>query len=161
MLRERHARRRRWKRSLFVLLALALLPVAPIAGKAAAQDGPSSAGSVGSIGESGGPLRDNSGPVGDTSVRGMLDPSMSGSGGAVREPGQRGMLSGPIREQGTAGRVADGGPVSGKGSIGASTAGAVRGMASQPQVQMERPVSRQELEDLEQQLREIQPLAEE
>lgn len=162
MPRERASERGSQRRSTPAFLALVgLVATALSAAPVAAQDGPSSGGSAGPIGESGGSLRDGSGPVGETSVGGMLAPSVSADRGGVRDPGQRGMLSGPIREQGTAGRVSDGGPVSGKGSIGASSEGAVRGSALQPQVHMERPVSRQELDDLEQQLREIQPLAEE
>lgn len=139
---------------------LACLIACLVGAGAVAQDGPSSGGSAGPIGESGGSLRGASGPVSEISVGGMRSPSLSDSG-TVRDAATRGMLSGPIREQGTAGRTGDGGPVSGNGPIGASSAGAVRGAEAPFPLAMERPVSREELEQLEQQLREIQPLAEE
>lgn len=143
----------KWRRS-GVALLLALLA----ATAARAQDGPSSAGSGGPIGD-GRPVGDESGPVGDTSVGGMLSgPTRDGSG-TVGESSTGGMLSGPVGEASVGSATSDR-PIYGGGSIGASSRGAVRQPANLPPLRMERPVSEAELRDLEQELRAIQPLEE-
>ena len=119
---------------------------------------PVSSDTVGSIGESGGPLRDVSGSVGETSSGGVRSGGLESSGG-VRDSSVGGMLSGPVR-QGNAGSAMSGQPVYGDGGIGSASSGAVKQPPNLPPLRMSRPVSAAELQQLGEQLRAIQPLPE-
>ena len=93
----------------------------------------------------------------DATTRGMLSGPSRGSAGTVGESSVRGMLSGPVSEL-TVGPASSGQPVSGNGSLEPSSAGAVREGA--PPLRLERPLSDEEIGQLEDELRRVEPVDE-
>jgi hypothetical protein len=139
-----------------IALSLAVVALgAVLAGAAYAQDGPSSMVSDGTVGEGSRPVGEGSGSVYDSGHRGMLSGPLGASSGPVGAR-SRGMLSPSIGDV-TVGSALSGRPVSGGGSISASSSGAI---TQQPPRHFDRPVSESELQQLQEQLRGIQPLPE-
>jgi len=91
--------------------------------------------------------------VADSSVGSMKSRSLRDISGTVQGSSTGGMLSGPVRELNGPGRASTG-PVSGDGSIGSASSGAV----TAPPRAVERPISDAELQQLGEQLRHVEPL---
>lgn len=142
----------RWAASLLVVVSTAV----GVAG-VAAEDGPSSLGSAGSLQEASRAVGDGSGSVGDASRGSVRSGPLRDVSRPVRDGRQRGMRSGPVSEL-SSGPIGSGGSVHGGGPIGADSRGAVTQPEGLPPLRMERPVTARELEQLEAELRAIEPL---
>jgi len=136
-----------------VAIVLSTIVVAGVA----AEDGPSSLGSAGSLQGASRAVSDGSGSVGDASRGSVRSGPLRDVSRPVRDGRQSGMRSGPVSEL-SSGPIGSGGSVHGGGPIGADSRGAVTQPEGLPPLRMERPVTARELEQLEAELRAIQPL---
>ena len=128
----------------------------PVAASAAEPSEPSSASTVGSVKDGSRALGDGAGSVGDASRGGVRSGPLRDISRPVRDGRGTGMLSGPVSEL-SGGPISGGHSVYGNGAIGAGSRGAVTQDGARP-MHMERPVTAGELEQLEQDLRAIEPL---
>lgn len=141
--------------SIAALLALLLLVAShgPALSQDGGDDGPSSDASAGTLGEGSRPVGDGASVYG-SAERGMLSGPVGQSSGPVGA--RRGMLSPSIGET-SVGSVGSGRTVYSGGSINADSGTVVN--PPQP-YHYDRPISEDELLQLQQQLRGIQPLPE-
>ncbi len=122
-----------------------------------AQDEPSAAASEGSMKDGSTSVGESSGPIGEATSGSMRSGPLHDISRSVRDGKDSSMLSGPVGERGS-GPVRDGRSVYGRGPMGAASNGAVTQPHGMAPLRMDRPVSDDEMRQLADELRGIQPL---